>query len=59
MKKEIIELTIKQYDIAETLKTNFTYINKIEAIKFINSIFGSTATLKNIIIAYNSIEDYA
>jgi len=53
-----MELTLKQHDIAETLRNNFTCICKIDAIKFIRKIFGSTADLKDIVIAYNSIEDY-
>lgn len=49
-------MTLKQIDIAETLKNDFTYIDKQDAIKYIKSIFGSTAELKDIVIAYNSIE---
>ena len=53
-------LTLKQYDIADTITRNFDAIEKIDAIKFIKSVFGSTAELKDIVIAYNSIDwDYA
>jgi hypothetical protein len=51
-----MQLTFKQYDIAKTLRANYDYIEKLAAIKFIKSIFGTTASLKDIIIAYNSLE---
>ena len=46
-------MTLKQHDISETLKSRFDYITKIDAIKYIKEIFGSTAELKDIVIAYN------
>ena len=49
-------LSLKQYDIAETIISNFDYIDKLPAIKFIKSIFGSTAELSDISKAYNAIE---
>lgn len=45
-------LTLKQYDIAETLLKSYDAIEKLSAIKYIKSIFGSTAEIKDIIIAY-------
>lgn len=45
-------LTLKQYDIAETLLKSYDAIEKLSAIKYIKSIFGSTADIKDIIIAY-------
>ncbi|MDD3875411.1 MAG: hypothetical protein PHT69_02205 [Bacteroidales bacterium] len=50
------ELTLKQHDIAETLKRQFDYISKPDAIKHIKTVFGSTADLKDIVTAYNSID---
>ena len=52
------DLTLKQHDIAETLINNFDCILKIDAIKFIKKIFGSTFNLKDTVIAYNSIEKF-
>ena len=49
-------LTLKQQDIANTITNQYDYISKIDAIKFIKSVFGSTVDLRDIIIAYNSIE---
>jgi FAD synthase len=46
-------LSLKQHDIAETLKARYNFIDKLDAIKFIKDIFGSTAELKDILIAYN------
>lgn len=51
-------LTLKQHDIANTLRNNFTCITKLDAIKFIKQVFGITANLKDITIAYDSIEEY-
>jgi len=52
-------LTLKQYDIADTITRHFDAIEKIDAIKFIKSIYGTAAELKDIVTAYNSIEwDY-
>lgn len=53
---ETNQLTLKQHDIAETLKREFDYISKPDAIKHIKSVFGNTADLKDITIAYNSID---
>ena len=49
-------LTRKQHDIANTITSQYDYISKMNAIKYIKSIFGLTAELKDIVIAYNSIE---
>lgn len=48
-------LTLKQYDILQTIEDNYDYISKIDAIKFIKQIFGLTADLRDILIAYNSL----
>ena len=49
------DLTLKQYDIADTITRHYDYISKIGAIKFIKDIFGASADLKDIVIAYNSL----
>lgn len=49
-------LTLRQYDIQDTIKANYDCCTKIQAIRFIKSIFGDTASLKDIVIAYNSLE---
>lgn len=47
-----INLTLKQYDIAKTLSESYDAIDKLQAIKYIKSIYGSKAEIKDIIIAY-------
>ena len=54
--KRRIKMTLKQQDIANTIINQYDYISKINAIKFIKSVFGSTVDLRDIVIAYNSIE---
>jgi len=51
-------LTAKQNEIAELLKKRFDYISKMDALKFVKSIYGSFAEIKDILAAYNSIEIY-
>ena len=51
-------LSLKQHDIANTLLSNYDAIEKYEAIKFIKSIFGSTAEIKDILIAYKYAYQY-
>lgn len=53
-----MDLTLKQHDIAETLRRQYDYIEKLAAIRFVKSVFGSTASIKDIITAYNSIDQY-
>jgi len=49
-------MTLKQYDIADTIIAHGDCIDKQAAIEFTKSIFGSTAELKDIVIAYDAIE---
>lgn len=53
---QIKELSLTQHDIAETLKSQYDYIDKINAIKFIKNIFGNTVDNRDITIAYDSID---
>ena len=48
-------LTLKQHDISEALKSQYTTIDKIEAIKYIKSIFGNTTSLHDIVKSWNYI----
>ena len=48
-----MNLTLKELDILETLKSNYDYISKGDALTFIKSIFGSTCSVKNILNAYS------
>lgn len=49
-------LNLTEIDIANVLENRYTYIDKIDAIRYIKRTFGSTATLKEISRAYDSIE---
>ncbi len=52
-------LSLKEHDIAKTITDQYDYIRKIDAIKYCKSIFGKTASLAQIVRAYNSIEWYS
>jgi len=49
-------LSLKQYDIAETIITEFDFCMLPQALKYCGLIFGSTATRQDIIAAYDAIE---
>ncbi len=56
MPKIIKTMSLKQYDIANELISQYDYIEKLPAIKYIQSIFGATVILSDIMTAYNGIE---
>ncbi len=49
-------LSLKEHDIAKTITDQYDCIRKVDAIKYCKSIFGKTASLAQIVRAYNSIE---
>ncbi len=49
-------LTLKEYDIAQTLINAYDAIEKVDAIKYIKDIFGSTFDLTATVRAYNWLE---
>jgi hypothetical protein len=51
----VMELTLKQQDIEFTIFSQYPNLSKLESIKFIKSIFGSTACDFDINQAYKSL----
>ena len=53
------KLTLTQQDMRETLISNYDCIGKLDALKFIASIFPlNRQRLSDSVIAFNSIEQY-
>jgi len=48
-------MTQKQIEIQKAITGQYSYINKMEAIKYIKGIFGRSATTNDILIAYLNI----